>query len=387
MSRKERIFSIINITRLALIPTAFILVSNVYCQDYNNQNENAPIEETLSSPLVDTGQTTCYDSWGVEIDCPSIEETFHGQDAQFNGRSFDFTDNGNGTVTDNVTELVWQQVPSELPYSWTKAQEFCEDLAFADSIDWRAPSLKELFSISDFKTGTPYIDEKYFVLADVSEIKQQQYWSSDYYEIETIHGGAPSAFAVNHGTGHIKAYPDGGDESVMATKYVRCVKGEDYLINNFFDNHDGSVTDNATGLMWMQQDSSIPLDWGNALLFAKQKNAEHYLGYSDWRVPNIKELQSIVDYSASYPAINSLYFSITDTASFFWTSTSAYYSPQYPRYFYAWYVDFGAALGSNGEDLHGAGAVRFDTKAEGGPAGEQPEKIYNYVRLVRDNHI
>jgi hypothetical protein len=82
---------------------------------------------------------------------------------------------------------VWQQVPSDLPYSWADAQEYCEDLSFAESIDWHTPSLKELFSISDFKTGTPYIDEEYFVLADVSEIKQQQYWSSDYYEVETPH--------------------------------------------------------------------------------------------------------------------------------------------------------------------------------------------------------
>jgi len=377
-------FSIVNFTRLALIPTVLILVSNVYCQENNNQNEISPIEEVLSSPLVDTGQTTCYGSWGVEIDCPSTEETFHGQDAQFKGRGFDFTDNGNGTVTDNVTELMWEQVPSDLPYSWAEAQEYCEDLSFADSIDWRTPSLKELFSISDFKTGTPYIDEEYFVLVDVSEIKQQQYWSSDYYEVETINDSAPSAFAVNHGTGHIKAYPDGDNSSVIPTQFVRCVKGEDYLINNFFDNYDGSVTDNATGLMWMQQDSLMPLDWEKSLLFAQQKNAEHYLGYTDWRVPNIKELQSIVDYSGTSPAIDLDYFSITDATSYFWTSTSAYQSPQYPRYFYAWHVAFGPTLGSNGEDLHSAGAVRFDTKAEGGPAREQPERIYNYVRLVRD---
>ena len=48
---------------------------------------------------------------------------------------------------------------------------------------------------------------------------------------------------------------------------------------------------------------------------------------------------------------------------------------------------FGYAVGADGEDSHGAGAVRFDTKVEGGPAGEDPERIYNYVRLVRGGDV
>lgn len=48
------------------------------------------------------------------------------------------------------------------------------------------------------------------------------------------------------------------------------------------------------------------------------------------------------------------------------------------------YVAFGYAVGADGEDLNGAGAVRFDTKVARGPVGEDPERIYNYVRLVRD---
>ena len=48
----------------------------------------------------------------------------------------------------------------------------------------------------------------------------------------------------------------------------------------------------------------------------------------------------------------------------------------------AWYVAFGRAVGSDGKDLHGAGAVRFDAKAIGAPGGES--RYVNYVRLVRD---
>ena len=68
---------------------------------------------------------------------------------------------------------------------------------------------------------------------------------------------------------------------------------------------------------------------------------------------------------------------------YFWTSTSAG-STAASDYYYAWYVAFGYAVGPDGNDTHGAGAVRFDTKVEGGTAGEDEERGYNYVRLVRD---
>jgi hypothetical protein len=49
----------------------------------------------------------------------------------------------------------------------------------------------------------------------------------------------------------------------------------------------------------------------------------------------------------------------------------------------AWYVAFGQAEDGNGENLHGAGAVRFDKKVVG--TGEGEERVLNYVRLVRNN--
>ena len=290
-------------------------------------------------------------------------------------------------ITDNATGLMWQQVPSNSKYSWADAASYAESLPLAGYDDWRVPSLKELFSISDFDIGWPYIDSTYFSLVSAEETKQQQYWSSNFYNVGTTHGGMDSAFGVNHGTGHIKAYPDGSDGAPMAEKYVRVVRGQGYGANDFVDNGDGTITDYATELMWMRGDSSSGLNWEDALAWAEQKNAENYLGYSDWRLPNIKELQSIVDYSGVYPAIDQTYFDLMDEDAYFWSSTSAYFSPDSPGYYYGWYVAFGYAVDENGDDLHGAGAVRFDTKVEGGPAGEDPERIYNYARLVRDAEL
>ncbi len=377
------------LTIIAGLAMLFLALATVYADgnyDANNSQEKRGYRggrNIVSSGLVDSGQAKCYDIQG-EIDCPSAGEAFNGQDAQYKGTEFNFTENGNGTVTDNNTGLSWQQIPSDQPYSWADAQDYCKSLELAGSDQWRTPNLKELFSISNFTTGWPYINTAYFQLVSTPDLKQQQYWSSNYYQVGTTHGGLPSAFGVNHGTGHIKAYPDGRDGASIAAKYVRCVQGKEYGLNTFHDNQDGTVTDKATGLMWMQEDSLVDLNWQEALAYAGLKNTEKYLGYGDWRVPNVKELQSIVDYTGVYPAIDARFFIITDQDAYFWTSTSAYVSPQNPGYYYAWYVAFGYAVDASGEDMHGAGAVRFDTKVMGGPAGEESERIYNYVRLVRD---
>ena len=357
----------------------------------------ASMVQALAYPIVDTGQNTCYDNSTV-IDCPAAGEAFYGQDAQFTGASFDFTDNGDGTVTDNVTGLTWEQTPNSGHSSWPEAQDYCAALSLGGQDDWRMPSLKELFSISNFSVGWPYLDTTYFDLAVNDSIsKDEQYWSSNYYVGTTVEGRYDAAFGVNHATGHIKAYP------ALVTgpmgKYVRCVYGDEYLINDFVDNGDGTITDAATGLMWMQSDSGAGMDWEAALAYAQEMNEANYLGYSDWRLPNVKELQSIVDYSyapdaqdAAYdgPALDPLFTvsEITNEAGdldypYFWTSTSARFQAT-GDFYYAWYVAAGRAVDGTGNDSHGAGAVRFDVKVEGGPAGEGGERVYNYVRLVRD---
>jgi hypothetical protein len=181
--------------------------------------------------------------------------------------------------------------------------------------------------------------------------------------------------------------------------YVRAVRGNSYGVNDFVDNGDGTVTDRATGLMWQKADSGSGMDWQNALAYAENLGLA---GYDDWRLPNVKELNSIVDYTRSPsasdaanvgPAIDINFFEITELASgttkyspdygYFWTSASAYFGTDSPEYYYAWYVAFGTSVDDDGADFHGAGAVRFDTKVEGGPLGESGERYYNYVRCVR----
>lgn len=363
--------------------------------------EAETVSNAVSYSIVETGQGFCYGNDGENITCPTEGEALYGQDAQFTGNAFNYTDNANGTVTDNVTALLWEQTPDSGNYSWNEAQVYCESLSLGGSDDWRMPNLKELFSISNFSTGWPYLDLTYFNLTATDSIsKDEQYWADNYYVGKTSEGQYDAAFGVNHATGHIKAYP------ALVTgpmgKHVRCVSGDTYGENILADNGDGSITDEATGLMWSQADSAEAIDWEAALAYAQTQNEANYLGYSDWRLPNVKELQSIVDYDyapdaqdATYdgPALDPL-FSVSEITNeagltdypYYWSSTSSRFQSN-GDFYYAWYVAAGRAVDGEGNDTHGAGAVRFDTKYEGGPAGEGGERYYNYVRLVRGGEV
>ena len=63
--------------------------------------------------IVDTAQTTCYNSRGQTINCPGPGAAFYGQDARYTGVQPNYTDNGDGTVTDNNTGLMWQKDPGQ----------------------------------------------------------------------------------------------------------------------------------------------------------------------------------------------------------------------------------------------------------------------------------
>lgn len=342
----------------------------------------------------DTGQVECYDDMGNTIDCPSEGDEFYGQDAQYDGFEFYFIDNGDGTVTDENTGLMWQQTPPSDGYSKQEAETYCENLELAGYDDWRLPTLKELFAIGNYSEGWPYLDETYFDIAGESVSKDEQYWAQENYVGVSAESGSNGAWGVNHGTGHIKTYPSGAGPG--GGKRLRAVRGTNTAINNYEDSGDGTINDNATGLMWSQADNGEGILWADALAYAE--NSE-LAGYDDWRLPNIKELQSIVDYSYSPtatdpdavgPAIDTI-FDCTpiineagnDDYPYYWSSTSARFQAG-TDFYYAWYVAFGMAVNGAGEDYHGAGAVRYDTKSLDGPTGEDGERYYNYVRLVRD---
>jgi hypothetical protein len=355
--------------------------------------------------IVDTGLDHCY-GFGGPIECPSPGERFFGQDAQYMGNQPNYRDNNDGAVTDLNTGLQWQKTPDFVRRSWKEAANYAQSLELAGHMDWRLPTIKELFSLAIFRgnirTKTPYIETRYFDFKypDTSKgfrIIDAQYWSANIYAGLAMQNRL-SAFGFNFADGRIKAYPvndpRGRRGRSRPGRFVRCVRGPAYGVNDFKDNGDGTVTDHATGLTWMKKDSPRPMNWADALSYAE---GMRYGGYDDWRLPNVKELQSIVDYNRAPdaragfikgPAIDPI-FDLSDDEGWHWSSSTFIASGG------ALYVAFGRAMSAwkfQGElmNAHGAGAVRSDPKQGDpgawprgrGPQGDQI-RILNYVRCVR----
>ena len=394
-------------------------------------------QANLSFPIVDTDQEIFYDTIN-EISEPSANEAFYGQDAHYNGYQPSYQDNGDGTITDLVTGLTWQKSPDmdgdgDIDYedkmSYFEATEGAETFNLAGYTDWRLPSIKEMYSLIVFSgkdpsgyegTSTedlvPFIDTDYFDFAygDLSaneRIIDAQMASSNIY-VGTTMMGDETMFGVNFADGRIKGYPTGPMPGQTEDKqfYVMYVRGNEYGINDFEDNEDGTITDHATGLMWTKNDDGEGMNWQAALNYAESST---FADYTNWRLPNAKELQSILDYTRAPSVTNSAAINPVFNCSeiideggdvnypFYWTGTThASWQEDAPGGFGA-YVCFGEALGWMEEppnsgnytlmDVHGAGSQRSDPKS-GDPAnwpyGHGPQgdviRIFNYVRLVRD---
>ncbi len=428
-------------TKLYFLVTFFLISIIGYSQTY---------------PIVDTDVSVFFSNSAI-ISIPSSGEPFFGQDAQYNGNQPSYTDNGDNTISDNVTGLMWQSSPDhngdnngiinaddKLTWSEIQAQEtYLNSINYAGYNDWRIPTIKELYSLTNWNgtdpsgvtdddtTGlTPYIDVTYFPFAygdvDANErIIDVQYASSNLYnDLDCLNDEL--LFGYNFADGRIKGYGltlMGNDKTFS----LICVRGNtSYGINDFVDNGDLTISDNATGLMWAKNDSQSAMNWEDALAWAETQNTANYNGYNDWRVPNAKELHSVFDYSRSPGSTNSAainpIFNITTITNeagdndwpYFWSSTTHIgYNGTYYSYGNGVYLSFGQAAGwqqipGNSYytycDVHGAGAQRSDPKSgtwhgelKGvdingnnvygwGPQGDII-RVNNYVRLVRETGL
>jgi hypothetical protein len=337
------------------------------------ENEATPYPYTI----VDTGQDACFDETTRQT-CPGEGERTFGQDAQYTGNTPAYLDNGDGTVTDLNTGLIWIQDPGE-KMRYDEGIELGKDFTFAGYDDWRVPTIKELYSlinfsgIDDAEVGTDaFIDRDFFVIeygdTSAGERPIDSQWITSTIYGASVMGGQECFFGVNFADGRIKCYPT---QERNNGYYLRLVRGESYGQNAFVDNGNGTITDAATGLTWHGDDSGEGMDWGDALSYCESLTLA---GYDDWRLPNATELQSIVDYTknldqTSSPAIDPIFgtSSIVNEAGEvdypnFWTSTTHESRMGGSN---AVYIAFGRALGNMRgawEDVHGAGAQRSDPK-------------------------
>lgn len=105
--------------------------------------------------------------------------------------------------------------------------------------------------------------------------------------------------------------------------------------SDFTDNGNGTISDNTTGFMWQKQDDATLRAWTDAITYCEGLSLA---SYTDWRLPNVKELKSIADMSKYSPAINTAYFPNTQSLSYWSSTTDA------SNTLYAWVVEFGGGM-------------------------------------------
>ena len=321
-----------------------------------------PPSETL--PVLDTGQIKCYNNT-QEITCPEPGEPFYGQDAHYQPRvPRSYTKLGEGGIElpdnashidaegpwimtrDNVTGLVWEVkredrvlqnmintytwydpdadnqgtqnggecIGSECDtYSYIQALNH-PDFEFGGYSDWRLPTRRELCSLINWGQYDPVLDTGWF-----PNTVSETYWAST-----TAASDTNFIWMLLSTAGHVAR------SHHQVGRHVLAVYGDFLPNSNFVDNLDGTVTDQATGLMWQKcsmgqtwtgaecTEDPESLTWEQALA---QAEVLEFADYNDWRLPDINELQTIVDGTEHNPAVDPLFSENTEPIDY-WSSTT-----------------------------------------------------------------
>lgn len=352
-----------------------------------------PAARKVGGKIPDTRQGSCFDAKSA-IPCTAPGQAYFGQDADYQGAMPSYRDNRDGSVSDLVTGLVWEKAHHDGRLGYYEAERACRQMRLGGFSDWRLPEIKELFSLADFRGAQGrrvYIDDIFEFRAPGSEVLEGdqfaashrpqmmgQTWSATKYTgVHFGRSGVEAAFFFNFLDGHIKQAPTRGNSKL----FYRCVRGPRWGDNHFVDRGDGTVDDLAAALTWQKKDDGAARSWPEALAYCQRLDLA---GKRDWRLPNVKELQSIVDYRKHAPALDQRYLQMSDPRGWFWSSTT-----HGDNIRQADYVCFGPCTDIEGLDVHGAGAQRSDPKqgdpaSFGGQGGQRDEiRVRNYVRCVR----
>jgi quinol monooxygenase YgiN len=354
--------------------------------------------------VAQTGQKRCWNTGGTPIDCQGT-----GQDGEIQaGMAWPtprFTDHNDGTVTDHLTGLVWLKDADrfgEVP--WEEALRHARTLAGggrgltdgSTAGDWRLPTIRELFSLIDYGTADPIIPAGH----PFTNVRSSIYWTS------TTLAAAPTlAWMMTLGIGPTvfdlkinanRMWPVRGQSTCVAQtgqkmcwdsmgKEIPCRgTGQDGEIQagvawptpRFTDNGDGTVTDQLTGLVWLKNANPFGWrTWEQALRDCHElASGSHGLTDGsvarDWRLPNIREIESLVDYNNAGPCLPTGHPFTNVRPSSYWTSTSVAAAPTEAMFII---LGVGPAIFESKEHPFFVWPVR-DRRAVRGPHNGTPRK-------------
>lgn len=319
----------------------------------------------LDTKVQRTGQKRCWDVSGGEVPCAGS-----GQDGEVQAGvawpSPRFTDHGDGTVTDELTGLVWLRDADHFgELTWEQALAVVRTLdsgsaGLSDGSvagDWRMPTLRELFSLIDYESAHPILPADHPFENVVSSI----YWTSTSLAsaptlawMMTL-GIGPTVFDLKINGNRLwpvkgaaaRLVPRTGQEVCWnaAGQPISCAgsgqdgetrAGVEWPSPRFVDNGDGTVTDLATDLVWLKNGDAFGWrTWQQALDDCKALHAGGLPGLDDgsragdWRLPNIREIESLVDYGTFGPCLPAEARQAFENVrpSSYWTSTSVAAAP------------------------------------------------------------
>jgi len=290
----------------------------------------ATLSGTFSYPPLQTGQTTVYATGDNGTNQTGVTRSYTGP-TQHGTYTSDYT------TTDNATGLVWKtctqglsgancETGTAVNMNWTDAASGtngCNVLntanggnGYAGIKTWRLPTRQELETLPDYGKSNPAINTTAF---PATPFGSGSNWSSTAYAPTITH-----VWSVGFGFG------SGNTAMKTSSPLVRCISGtsKEYS-GNFTDSGDGTVKDNATGLIWQKcsrgqtndttcSGTATTATWANAIAYCNGLT----LAGKTWRLPHVNELKTIVDTKkVTNPVIDTTAFPST-VANFYWSSTT-----------------------------------------------------------------
>jgi hypothetical protein len=315
----------------------------------------------LEEGFQQTGQITCHDTEGQEIPCAGS-----GQDGEMRRGvrwpvpRFESKDE---TVLDRLTGLTWLQNANraEFPMSWKEALDYIAAMNREKVLghgDWRLPNRREIRSLICHQSTKPALPEGH----PFCNVFSGWYWTSTTAEVNTAYawyvhaeGGRMfygqkgqfyllwpvrgAGFGVLPTTGQNQCYDSGGHP-------IPCRdSGQDGELcmgrawpEPRFDVVGDTVIDHLTNLCWFKKAdlAARQVTWSDA--FSAIEKLKEEFKETGWRLPNINELESLVDCSKHHPALPAGH-SFTHVREAYWSSTTSMFGPDWA---WALYLNKGA---------------------------------------------
>ena len=263
--------------------------------DINESNQTQPV-----FIIKQTTQTNSYDKFGNTI-LDLKDDGYYKK-----GVPLKYTKDANSSIVkDELTGLMWQddEETATITRPWStndvldeNATEYCSKLELENYHNWRVPTRGELADIVNYGRYDPSID------AAFKHTGSKYYWSSTTYKINDL-----NVWGVDFFTGKLEP------KNKNSNQFIRCVRGVE-------------IKETNAGIKWHDDINGAEVSWHDAIDYCEELEIDG----DRWRVPNINELKSIIDDTASNPAAKD-----NMLGKHYWSSTS--YANNKAA---AWFVDF-----------------------------------------------